>query len=121
MDIRINQTSSLPIYQQMYDQISTQILRGDIAQDTMLPSIRRVARELQVSVITVKRAYDELEQAGLLYTRPGKGCFVAPLQTEEREEAREQKVLRKLEKDLAYYRSLGLSKEDILQLIDEHF
>ena len=78
MDIVISNTSGDPIYQQIFDQISAQIIQGKLPGDFCLPPIRTVAKELRISVITVKRAWEELEHTGLIYTMAGKGCFVAP-------------------------------------------
>ena len=78
MRIQIDNRTGTPIYQQIYDQLKDQILRGELAGDTPLPSIRNLAKDLRISVITTKRAYEELERDGYLYTLPGKGSFVAP-------------------------------------------
>ena len=77
MTILIDNRSGQPIYEQIVDQIRDQILAGALKPDTALPSIRSLAKDLRISVITTKRAYEELEQAGFLYTVAGKGCFVA--------------------------------------------
>lgn len=79
MTILIDPRSTKPIYEQIADQIRATILQGDCPADTPLPSIRALAGELKVSVITTKRAYEELEGQGFLYTVPGKGCFVSPV------------------------------------------
>lgn len=77
MDILISNASDLPIYQQIMQQIQRMILSGGLAPGEMLPSMRSLARELRISVITTKRAYEELEAAGFIETVAGKGCFVA--------------------------------------------
>ena len=77
MDIIISNADSRPIYEQIYEQIRGQMLRGKIAEGEMLPSIRTLAKELRISVITTKRAYDELEKDGYIHTVAGKGCFAA--------------------------------------------
>ena len=74
----ISPKSERPIYEQVYNQIATGILSGELAPDSTLPSIRGIAAELGISVITVKSAYDALEKDGYIYTRAGKGCFVSP-------------------------------------------
>ncbi|MDD4508999.1 MAG: GntR family transcriptional regulator, partial [Eubacteriaceae bacterium] len=76
MDIVINPQSQTPIYQQIYSQISAQIVRGELTGDSALPPIRSVARELKISVITIKKAWEELEHQGFIYTVTVKGCFV---------------------------------------------
>ena len=82
MEILIRNSDSQPIYEQIVRQVSGQILSGALPPGTALPSIRALARDLKISVITTKRAYDELEAAGFLYTVAGKGCFVAQKNTE---------------------------------------
>ena len=82
MNIIINNKNNVPIYDQIYSQIKNQIIAGTLQQDQALPSIRNLAKDLRISVITTKRAYDELEREGFIYTLPAKGCFVAPKNTE---------------------------------------
>lgn len=77
MDIIISNSSGKPIYEQIADQVKEQIMAGALAAGDALPSMRLLAKELRISVITTKRAYDELEADGFLYTVAGKGCFVA--------------------------------------------
>lgn len=77
MDILISNSCGRPIYQQIYDQIKAAILSGELREEDMLPSIRALAKDLRISVITTKRAYEELEQGGYIYTAAGKGCFVS--------------------------------------------
>ena len=77
MELIIRNTNNQPIYEQICTQIKAQIIAGKLAPGEALPSIRALAKDLRVSVITTKRAYDELEADGLLYTVAGKGCFVA--------------------------------------------
>ena len=77
MDILISNSCGRPIYQQIYDQIKAAILSGELREGDMLPSIRALAKDLRRSVITTKRAYEELEQGGYIYTAAGKGCFVS--------------------------------------------
>ena len=77
MDILISNSCGRPIYQQIYDQIKAAILSGELREGDMLSSIRALAKDLRISVITTKRAYEELEQGGYIYTAAGKGCFVS--------------------------------------------
>lgn len=77
MDIILSNTGGQPIYEQIYTQIRRQILSGSLVPGEALPSIRALAKDLRISVITTKRAYDELEAGGFVYTVAGKGCFVA--------------------------------------------
>lgn len=82
MQLYIDNRSGAPIYDQIYSQIKDAILSGQVTEGEALPSIRALAKDLRISVITTKRAYDELESEGFIYTLPGKGCFVAERITE---------------------------------------
>lgn len=82
MQLYIDNRSGAPIYDQIYSQIKDAILSGQVTEGEALPSIRALAKDLRISVITTKRAYDELENEGFIYTLPGKGCFVAERSTE---------------------------------------
>ena len=121
MDIVISTTSGDPIYQQIFDQISAQIIKGVLPSDYCLPPIRTVAKELRISVITIKRAWEELEHAGLIYTMAGKGCFVTPLQKNALVEKRSQLASGKMAKDLEYYKTLGLSLDEIIAMFKKNY
>lgn len=82
MQLYIDNRSGAPIYDQIYSQIKDAILSGQVTEGEALPSIRALAKDLRISVITAKRAYDELENEGFIYTLPGKGSFVAERSTE---------------------------------------
>ena len=97
MDIIISNAGGVPIYDQITRQVKGLILRGELKEGEALPSMRLLARELRISVITTKRAYEELEREGFITTVPGKGCFVAP---QDPELAREE-TLRRVEEHLA--------------------
>lgn len=92
MELYIDNHSGAPIYDQIYSQIKEAILSGEAPEGTALPSIRTLAKDLRISVITTRRAYDELEKEGFLYTVPGKGCFVAERSTELLREEHLQKI-----------------------------
>ncbi len=118
MNIFIDNRSGVPIYEQIYTQLKGQIISGALKEDELLPSIRNLAKDLRISVITTKRAYDELEREGFIYTVAGKGSFVAAKNLElEREEH-----LRQIEAHLAEVVKLaaecGLEKQDILDMLD---
>jgi GntR family transcriptional regulator len=81
LNIIISNASNLPIYEQIYTQMKNAILLGDLSEGDLLPSIRQLAKDLRISVITTKRAYDELERDGFLYTVAGKGSYVAAKNT----------------------------------------
>ena len=117
MTIYIDNRTGAPIYEQICAQLKAQIISGALREGEMLPSIRNLAKDLRISVITTKRAYDELEREGFIYTVAGKGCFVAPKNTELlREES-----LKKLEGLLAEASRLaaacGLSRRDIVDML----
>ena len=95
MDIIISNSGGVPIYDQITRQMKGLILRGELKEGEALPSMRLLAKELRISVITTKRAYEELEREGFITTVPGKGCFVAP-------------------------RNLELVREDALRRAEEH-
>lgn len=82
MNIFIDNKSGAPIYEQIFTQLKSQIISGTLPSDEALPSIRSLAKDLRISVVTTKRAYDELEKEGFIYTIAAKGCFVAPLNTD---------------------------------------
>ena len=121
MNIVISPTSEDPIYRQIYDQISSQIIRGELPSEFCLPPIRTVAKELRISVITIKRAWEELEHDGFIYTMAGKGCFVAPLPEEKLTDKRNALASEKMLKDIEYYKSLGLSLDEVQELLKKKF
>jgi GntR family transcriptional regulator len=121
MNIIISNTSDKPIYQQLFEQISAQIIKGELKRDFCLPPIRTVAKELRISVIPVKKAWEDLERAGFIYTMIGKGCFVASLLPDELSNKRDELAIGKLKKDIAYYKGLGLSLEELLDLIRRNY
>ena len=118
MDIIIRNTGEEPIYGQIVRQVKEQILRGELKEGDALPSMRLLAKDLRISVITTKRAYEELERDGFLTTVPGKGCFVAP---QDRELLREE-ALRRVEEQLSRAvdaaRAGGVGREEVEELLD---
>ena len=118
MTILIDNRSGAPIYEQIFNQIRDQIFSGALQEDAPLPSIRSLAKDLRISVITTKRAYEELEAAGYIYTLPGKGSFVAA----RNEQLLREEYLRQMEEHLLALRELagrcGLSREEILEYYD---
>ena len=117
MNIIISNTSGKPIYQQLFEQISAQIIKAEMHPGDGLPAIRTAAKELRVSVITVKKAWEELERAGLIYSMVGKGCFVSDLTSRDLNRKREDLMRDKMKKDIVYYKELGISLEDIVESI----
>lgn len=118
MNIFIDNKSGRPIYDQIYNQIKAQIINGSLKENEPLPSIRNLARDLRISVITTKRAYDELEKEGFIYTVAAKGCFVAPMNVELLRETN----LKKIEDCAGEIARLavmcGLSKQEVMKIIE---
>lgn len=117
MNVTISNTSEKPIYQQLYEQISAQILKGELASGYCLPPIRQAALELHVSVITVKKAWEELERSGLIHTVTGKGCFVAEFNSDEMLRIRNEMILRQMESDTLYYKSFGVTLDEVMEML----
>ena len=117
MELIIRNTTNQPIYDQIYSQIKAQIIAGKLSPGEALPSIRALAKDLRISVITTKRAYDELEADGFLYTVAGKGCFVA---ARDLELVREE-TLRRVEEHLSQAVDLakggGVTLEELEQTL----
>ncbi len=118
MNILIDNKSGAPIYDQIYSQIKNQIINGTLKENELLPSIRGLAKDLRISFITTKRAYDELEKEGFIYTVPSKGCYVSPKNTELLREENLKSIEDYLEKIKALAISCNLSKEDIIEMIN---
>ncbi|MCE4051428.1 MULTISPECIES: GntR family transcriptional regulator [Bacillaceae] len=117
MNIAISNASDKPIYQQLYEQISSQILKGELENGYCLPPIRQAAKELTISVITVKKAWEELERCGLIHTIKGKGCFVAELSNDIKMQIRNEMILNQMVLDTSYYKSFGLTLDEVLEMI----
>ncbi|MDE6470747.1 MAG: GntR family transcriptional regulator [Eubacterium sp.] len=118
MLIFINNKNGVPIYEQIYAQIKAQIISDELGEDAPLPSIRNLAKDLHISVITTKRAYEELEKDGFIYTSPGKGCFVAAKNTELLQEENLRKIESHLEEIIKLSSSCKLNKNDIISMLD---
>ena len=116
MQIYIDNRSGAPIYDQIYTQIKNQIINGDLQADEALPSIRNLAKDLRISVVTTKRAYDELEREGFIYTVPGKGCFVAPKNVELLREAQLRQIEEHIEEIIKLAAGCNLSKEELIEM-----
>ena len=117
MDIIISSNSDTPLYEQIVDQIKTQILTGELLQGTPLPSIRALAKDLHVSIITTKRAYEELERDGFVTTVPGKGCFVAPQNRETRREAVLCQIEEQLSRAVDIARAGAVGLEELTEML----
>jgi GntR family transcriptional regulator len=113
----ISNSNPLPIYEQIMDQVKRQIMNGELAEGDPLPSIRKLAQELQISVITTKRAYEELEREGFLDTVGGKGTFVAAQNKELMREKKMKVVEEKLAEAVAQAKMLGVSAADLKKML----
>ena len=118
MQLYIDNRSGAPIYDQIYSQIKDAIVSGQVAAGEALPSIRALAKDLRISVITTKRAYDELEREGFIDTLPGKGCFVADNNLEILREQRRRELETHLTAALELAKSCGLTRQDLKQMLD---
>ena len=119
MNILIDNKSGTPIYNQIYSQIKGQIISGALKQDELLPSIRGLAKDLRISFITTKRAYEELEKEGFIYTLPAKGCYVAPKNVELLREENLKKIEEHIDEIVRLAASCNLSKQEIMEMV--HF
>ena len=118
MKIIINTSSMVPIYEQIIDQIKTMIRKQELKQNDQLPSVRALSKELKISVLTVKKAYDELEREGFTVTVHGKGSYVTAANTELMMEEQRKEVEQDLEQAILKGRRFGISDEDIKTLFE---
>lgn len=117
MNIVIRNSDHTPIYQQIYQQLKDQIIDGSLQPDAPLPSIRNLAKELRVSIITTKRAYEELERDGFLYTIVGKGCFVAAQNEQLLQELHLQELEQSLQQAVLLAKRCHLTCSDLMELV----
>ena len=117
-NIDISAQSNKPIYQQIYDQISTQIILKELVAGTQMPSIRVAAKELKVSIITIKKTWELLEQNSFIYTVPGKGAFVNENSDNFLKDKKNQKVEGLLEEVIDECKQVGISLDELKELID---
>ena len=118
MQILIDNKSGAPIYDQIYTQVKNQIIGGQLREHEMLPSIRGLAKDLRISFITTRRAYEELEKDGFIYTIQAKGCFVAPKNVELLREENLKRIEDHIEQIVQLAASCNLSREDILEMVN---
>ena len=118
MKITINNSSMQPIYEQILGQIKNCIMRGELKEEEMLPSVRSLAKDLRVSALTVKKAYDTLEQDGFVITVHGKGSFVACANQEIMLEEKRKEVEADFEMAIRKGRSCGMSNQEIAELFE---
>ncbi len=116
MKIIINSSSMVPIYEQIMDQIKARITAGDLKENDILPSVRTLAKEQKISALTVKKAYDNLEQEGYTVTVHGKGTYVAPANAERMKEEQRREVEADMERAVQKGRRFGLADEELRQM-----
>ena len=118
MKIIINSSSMVPIYEQIVDQVKAQIISGELKEDDNLPSVRTLSKELRISALTVKKAYDSLEQEGFTVTIHGKGTYVAAAHKEMMMEEYRREVEEELTEVIRKAKRYGLSEEDIREMLE---
>ncbi len=116
MNVIVSNASDRPIYEQIYLQLKGAILRGELREGDALPSIRALAKDLRISVITTKRAFDDLERDGFIYTVQGKGSFVAAKNGELLREEQLKQIEQKLTEALALARQGGISEAELAEM-----
>ena len=117
MDIRISNADPRPIYEQVGSQIKQAILSGELSEGEALPSIRSLAKDLRISVITTKRAYEELERDGYVHTVPGKGCYVAPKDRDLIREDCLRRIETQMEEMLHLARTCGIEVSELIDML----
>lgn len=117
MHILLNNSSMVPIYEQLTDQIKREIISGGLRENDSLPSVRTLSAELRISALTVKKAYDRLEEEGFVVTVHGKGTYVAATDRQLAMEARKKAVEDDFAAAVEKARAVGFSKDDILDIV----
>lgn len=118
MHIILNNTSMIPIYEQLMEQIKNQIIKGEIKEQECLPSVRTLAAELKISALTVKKAYDRLEEEGFVITVHGKGTFVAATDKQLAVEARRKVVEDDFFSAIDRAKNVGMTKDEIREIVE---
>ena len=117
MHIILNHSSMVPIYEQLMEQIKTAIIESRLTEGEALPSVRKLSGELRISALTVKKAYDKLEEAGFVTTIHGKGTFVTTSDKELALEARRKAVEDEFEKAIDQAKNVGFNRDEILAIV----
>lgn len=118
MRVVLSNSAGVPLYQQIKEQIATAVLSGDLAEGAALPSVRALARDLRISIITTTRAYAELAAEGFIATVPGKGAYVLPLDTALMREQLLRQVEDGLQAALDAGRRAGLDRDELIAILD---
>lgn len=117
MHIILNNTSMVPIYEQLTDQVKREILSGELRENDILPSVRALSGELRISALTVKKAYDRLEEEGFVVTVHGKGTYVAAADRQLAMEARRKTVEDDLAAAVDRARAVGFTRDEIWKIM----
>lgn len=118
MYIILNNSSMIPIYEQLMEQVKNQIISGELGEGTPLPSVRALSSELKISALTVKKAYDRLEEEGFVTTVHGKGTYVSETDKDLAIEARKKLVEDDFSKTIDKAKAIGMSDDDIRDIIE---
>lgn len=118
MHIILNNSSMIPIYEQLMDQIKSQIIEGEIKENEGLPSVRTLSAELKISALTVKKAYDRLEEEGFVITIHGKGTFVAATDKQLAVEARRKVVEEDFFSAIERAKMVGMTKDEVREIVE---
>lgn len=118
MRIIVSNSSNIPIYEQIKQTIISQILSDELKEGEVLPSIRSLAQDIRISVMTIKKAYDELEEDGYIITRHGKGSFIAPKNLELLKEEKQKELEEHLNKVIDISKCYSIDKKDIVDLFN---
>lgn len=121
MKLIISNSSNVPIYEQIKNQIIDQILNDELKEDEALPSIRTLSADIKISVMTIKKAYDELEHDGYIITRQGKGSFVAPKNLELAKEQKKKEIEEYINKIVSISKIYNIDKKEVLDLFKYMF
>jgi len=119
MFVTLSNANPDPLYKQLKDQIVQAIVTGELKEDELLPSIRTMANELQISVITVKRAYADLENEGYIVTRPGLGSFVTPINKDKLREEKISEIKERLKELVDEAKKYYIKVDDIVKILKE--
>jgi len=118
MNLIISNASSIPIYEQIKKQIINEIITGTLEEDEILPSIRTLAKDIHISVMTIKKAYDELEEEGYIKTIQGKGSFVLPKNLDFIKEQKQKEIEEHINKIIEIGNNYNITKEEIIETIN---
>ena len=118
MQIIINNSSMIPVYEQLVAQIKQEIIQGGLAEGEALPSVRSFSNELKISALTIKKAYDKLEEEGFVITVHGKGTYVAAMDRQMAVEARKKAVEEDFSLVVSKAKTVGLSNEEIREILE---